>query len=195
MDEQHDQMADPARRRPDGPFAGLEGPEELLPEAQLEDLAALGTTELRALRSRFEAAEEGVSYARRVLQGRLDILRARLVERDEDAAAALVAALPTILADRGHVTDPMQARATRVRVPPDAERYTAALDAVLAEEDLDSLGEVAIAELDPVIDRLAAVEQELSERRRQLFTRIDAIRTELVARYKDGRADVRELLA
>ncbi len=194
MNEQHDQGADPARRGAEGSFAGLPGPEELLPQARLADLSALDTSELRALRSRFEAAEEGISYARRVLQGRLDILRARLGERDEDAAEALLSALPAILADRGHQADPAQARATRVRVPPDAERYTVVLDAVLAEEDLDAIDEVAIADLDPVIERLAGLEQELSQRRRELFARIDALRAELVARYKDGRADVRELL-
>ena len=194
MSEHDDRSTAASRRDPRGAFAGLEGPEDLLPAAQLADLSALGTAELRELRSRCEAAEEGVSYARRVLQGRLDILRARLGDRD-DGADRLLSALPAILADAGHVTDPLQARATRVRVPADAERYTAVIDAVLAEDDLESIDEVAIPDLDPVIERLAAVEQELSQRRRALFDRIDAVRAELVARYKDGRADVRELLA
>ena len=194
MSEQDDQPTAASRRDPNSAFAGLEGPEDLLPAAQLADLSALGTAELRELRSRCEVAEEGVSYARRVLQGRLDILRARLGDRD-DGTDRLLSALPAILADAGHVTDPLQARATRVRVPPDAERYAAIIDAVLTEDDLDSIDEVAIADLDPVIERLAAVEQELSHRRHALFDRIDAVRAELVARYKDGRADVRELLA
>ncbi len=195
MSEQDDQPNGATRPDAGGPFSGLEGPEDLLPQAQLADLSTLETAELRELRARCEAAEEGVSYARRVLQGRLDILRARLGDLGEDQAEALRNALPAILADQGHVTDPLQARATRVRVPADAERYTAVVDAVLAEEDLDSLDQAVLADLDRVIERLGGVEQELSRRRRELFTRIDAVRAELVARYKDGRADVRELLA
>lgn len=191
MSEQDEQLSPSGR--PD-PFAGLEGPEDLLPAARLAELSTIGTAELRELRSRCEAAEEGVSYARRVLQGRLDILRARLGDRDDGADHPL-SSLPSILADPGHVTDPLQARATRVRVPADADHYAAVIDAVLAEDDLERIDDVAIAELDPVIERLAAVEQELSQRRRALFERIDAVRAELVARYKDGRADVRELLA
>lgn len=194
MSQQDDQSTPARRRDPLGAFASLEGPEELLSAAQLAELSSLGTPELRALRTRCEAAEEGVSYARRVLQGRLDILRARLGDR-EDGADRVLRELPAILADPAHVADPLQARATRVRVPPDADRYSAVIDSVLAEEELERIDEVAIPDLDPVIERLAAAEKELSRRRRELFTRIDAIRAELMARYKDGRADVRELLA
>lgn len=194
MSQQDDQSRTARQRDPESVFARLEGPEELLPAAELADLSSLGTPELRALRTRCEAAEEGVSYARRVLQGRLDILRARLGDR-EDGAERVLRELPAILADPAHVADPLQARATRVRVPVDADRYTAVIDAVLAEEELEGVDEVAIPDLDPVIERLTVAEQELSRRRRELFTRIDAIRAELMARYKDGRADVRELLA
>ncbi len=194
MSDNDEQPTAASRRDASGPFALLEGPEDLVPDAQLADLSSLDTAALRELRTRCETAEEGVSYARRVLQGRLDILRARLGDRADDTDHVL-SDLPRILADPGHVADPAQARATRVRVPADADRYTEVIDAVLAEDDLEAIDEVALNELDPVIERLTAAEQELSRRRRELFTRIDAIRAELLARYKDGRADVRELLA
>ncbi len=195
MSEQDGRATGPTASVAAEAFARLEGPEQLLSTAELDAVSTLGTVELRALRSRCEAAEEGVSYARRVLQGRLDILRARLSEQDEEAAEVLLGSLPAILADQGHVTDPLQARSTRVRVPPDAQRYTAVIDAVLTEDDLETIDQVDHADLDRVLQRLAWVEQELSRRRRELFVRIDAIRSELLARYKDGRADVRELLA
>ncbi len=175
-------------------LARLPAPEALLAEDALQQLESLATPELRRVRSDCEAAEEGISYARRLLQGRLDILRARLDERDEPEAGRLLAALPSLLADDGHVADPAQARATRVRVPAGADRYSDLIDAVIAEDDLPALDGDDLEDLERITEALTALERELSARRRALFTRIDAIRAELVARYKDGRADVRELL-
>lgn len=176
-------------------LAQLPSPEELLAEDMLQRLDTLDTPELRRIRAACEAAEEGISYARRLLQGRLDILRARLDERAEPEAGRLLAALPALLADDGHVADPAQARATRVRVPAGADRYSDLIDAVIAEDDLPALDGDDLEGVERVTEALTAVERELSARRRALFTRIDAVRAELVARYKDGRADVRELLS
>lgn len=173
---------------------GLPSPSSLVSEEQLADLAALDTTSLRELRARCENAEEGVSYARRVLQGRLDILRAGLVERDDPAVGDLLDALPAILADARPSSVPSQARVARVRVPSDADRYTAAVDELLAEPVLEGLEEQPLSEADRLVEVLLELEAALSARRRELFGRIDALRAELAERYKDGRADVRDLL-
>jgi hypothetical protein len=65
-----------------------------------EGVDRLALPELRARRE--EAEEADVSYLRRLLQGRLDILRAELVRRsaggDQDVAG-LLAGLPKILTD------------------------------------------------------------------------------------------------
>lgn len=175
-------------------LAQLPSPEELLSEDLLHRLDTLDTAELRRVRGACEAAEEGISYARRLLQGRLDILRAGLDERADPEAGRLLAELPALLADDGHVADPMQARATRVRVPADADRYSDLIDTVITEDELPAIGGNDLEGVERVTEALTAVERELSDRRRALFARIDAVRAELVARYKDGRADVRELL-
>jgi len=176
-------------------LAALPEPDALVPAETLADVASLPTPELRRLRNLCEDAEEGVSYARRLLQGRLDILRAALDSRDEPAADDLLSSLPRILSDRGGHADASHARATRVRVPPGADLYAAALDAVLAEDEADGLEERSLEDLERLVVRLGAYEHELSSRRRELFDRIDALRAELADRYKDGRADVRELLS
>ena len=49
---------------------GIPDPQQLLPETLLTELATLQTAELRTRRAACEEAEEGVSYARRLLQGR-----------------------------------------------------------------------------------------------------------------------------
>jgi hypothetical protein len=181
----------------DAAFAQLPSPEALLSEAALEQLDTLDTEDLRRIRSQCEVAEEGISYARRLLQGRLDILRAALDQSDHPGADGLLAALPAIMADQGHVSDPAQARSLRVRVPADADRYAALIDAVIAEDDVPQLPDRAeddLSGLQRVVEILTEVEHELSARRRALFSRIDGLREELLARYKDGRADVRDLL-
>lgn len=173
---------------------GIPDPEALLPASMLDDLEALSTAELRTRRAVCEEAEEGVSYARRLLQGRLDLLRAELRRRDENGVERLLDMLPSILARDDAPSDPMKARATRLRVPPSADAHAAALDTIADEATLLGAGDLAIGDLSDLVDRVGAYEHELSVLRRALFDRIDALRDELAARYKDGRADVGELL-
>jgi hypothetical protein len=47
----------------------------------LPDLASLSDSDLKALIKRLEAEENDISYRRRMLHGKLDILRAELVAR------------------------------------------------------------------------------------------------------------------
>jgi len=175
-------------------LAGLPSPQALVSDEQLAGLESFDTAELRALRAACETAEEGVSYARRVLQGRLDILRAGLVEREEPGSSDLLDALPAILADAGPAAGVPRARSQRVRVPADADAYAAAVDELLAEPVLEDLEEQPLREADRLVEVLLELEVVLSGRRRALFDRIDALRAELAARYKDGRANVRDLL-
>jgi hypothetical protein len=173
---------------------GIPDPQVLLPEALLKDLPALPTAELRTRRAACEEAEEGVSYARRLLQGRLDLMRAELRGRDEHGAADLLGALPAILSGDESHSDPMHARSTRLRVPPSADAHAEALDAIADEATLLNPGELDLGTLTTLVERLAEHERQLSALRHALFERIDALRDELAARYKDGRADVGELL-
>lgn len=170
----------------------------ILDLAYLEGLDDRSTAEVRTLRAECEDAEEGISYARRLLQGRLDILRAELVRREEKGdgeATTLLGDLASILSHDQHGTmNPMQARATRLRVPPAAEHHERELDRIVDESQLARLHELPVDELAAIVDRLSAHERELSELRRQLFGRIDALRAELARRYKDGRADVSQIL-
>ena len=173
------------------------GFEHILDEAYLDGIEERSTEELRRMRAECEAQEEAVSYARRVLQGRLDILRAELLRRSDDGdrrAEPLLELLPTILASDQVRSDPSKARATRLRVPAAAEELEAEVDRIVDESTLQDLGEHGPGDLAGLLDRLAEHEQYLSGVRRTLFERIDALRAELAARYKDGRAVVRDLI-
>jgi hypothetical protein len=70
------------------------------------------------------------------------------------------------------------------------------LEARLAEvavvgDDLPGLSTDALGALG---DRLADLEREVSDRRRELFASIDALQAELTRRYRTGEADVESLL-
>ncbi|MEX2504960.1 MAG: hypothetical protein WD378_08920, partial [Egicoccus sp.] len=56
--------------------------ERILADDYLDGLQDWPTADLRQARAACEAEEEAVSYARRLMQGRLDILRDELERRD-----------------------------------------------------------------------------------------------------------------
>ena len=169
----------------------------ILSSDYLDGLGDHPTTELREMRAQCEAEERSVSYARRVLQGRLDILRAELLRRDgqgDREAGSLLSRLPDILGHDHVATDPLHARATRLDVPPESADHEAKIDAIADEATLLSLPDRSGSQVEELVGRLTALESELSTIRRELFDRIDRIRDELAARYKDGRASIGELL-
>jgi hypothetical protein len=169
----------------------------VLDEAEREALSSWSTTEVRDRRAACEGQEAAVSYARRVLQGRLDIVRAEVERRHEagaEGAGALLGTLPRVLAGDHVATDPARARVSSVTVPPAADELVARIDADLGELTLSRLSERSEDELASVIAALERHEKELSAARRRLFDSIDALRDELAARYKDGRASVTDLL-
>jgi hypothetical protein len=52
-----------------------------VPVEPLPDLSSLSDEELKQLKEEYEAQEREVSYQRRILHGKIDILRAELVAR------------------------------------------------------------------------------------------------------------------
>jgi hypothetical protein len=175
-----------------------DAPATVLGEDELADLASWSNDDLRTRRAACEAHEAAVSYARRVLQGRLDIVRAELERRHEAGdpnARQLLAALPALLAGDHVATDPVRARVSSVTVPPEADELVARIDADLGEATLTGLADRSDGDLETLVASLEGHEAALSSTRRQLFGSIDAIRDELAARYKDGRANVADLLA
>jgi hypothetical protein len=173
--------------------------EQVLDPAFVEGLDSLPTDEVRRRRAVAEAEEEAISYVRRVLQGRLDILRAEVRRRSEAGSAeaqSLLGQLAQLLTDdRPTERDVLGSRATRLRVPQGVEPHERRLEAVLAGSELDDLEHLPVETLEDYASRLSDHEHELSATRRQLFARIDALRSELAARYKDGRAAVSDLLS
>ncbi|MGW1026161.1 RsiG family protein [Streptomyces sp. NPDC002577] len=215
-----------------GPHEAPRAPE---PAAQvLHDLAVLRLPELRALRRDAQRHEADLSYVRRLLQGRIDILRAELARRggtgragawarggagasgtgsgppdgaadagrpgladtpapDSEASPSVVDRLAEILTDQ-----PARNRSSARHVTlgtPYSEEYRQLAADMLAEVALSDLVARTDLELHSAMSRLVQYEQEVSRRRRQFQRSTDDCSAEIARRYRDGEAQVDDLLA
>lgn len=151
--------------------------------------------DVRSARARLQEVETGLSYVRRVVQGRLDIVNAELARRrdggDPGDLRSLIDDLPSILGE--HLRAPGVGR-----LPTGVGEGTVdpELEARLAEVAVvsDDLPELPTDALEALGERLAELEREVSDRRRDLFASIDTLQAELTRRYRTGEADVESLL-
>jgi hypothetical protein len=169
--------------------------ERLLAPEYLADVDQRAIEDIRAMRAECQDVETGLSYLRRVVQGRLDIVAAERERRrsggDPADIARLVEQLPTILAD--HLRAPGNGRLPSTLGPGKVDtELEARVDAVVAT--LDDLAAVDDDALAAGQAELTDLETEISGRRRELFDRIDALQAELTRRYRTGEADVGSLL-
>jgi len=169
--------------------------DRLLQGDYLGDLPSRPIAEIRAMRAECRAVEDKVSYLRRMVQGRLDIVNADLRRRSEGASPAdlrgLVAQLPDILGAEARVAGPGRLPSGLVSVDDD---LTADLDRVAGPGVLDRLPELSDDEVADLARQVGDVEREVSDRRKALFSRIDALQAELARRYRTGEANVGTVL-
>ncbi|MCD9903032.1 ABC transporter substrate-binding protein [Streptomyces sp. MT29] len=153
--------------------------------------------ELRTLRRDAQRDEADLSYVRRLVQGRIDILRAELARRRDPQAPVpetpVVDRLSEILADAPsrHRTSARHVTLTTPRG--DEFRRLAAEN--LAEVELSDLAARTDEELHDAMGRLVRYEQQVSRRRHELQRTTDDCSAEIARRYRDGEARVDDLLA
>src|SRR4051812_2452360 len=149
------------------------------------------------MRAECQEIETGLSYLRRLVQGRLDIVGAEQQRRNEGAEpgdlSQLISQLPEILADRTRA--PGFGRLPQLMAPGELDPdLTARLDAIVGHHDLETLPSLDDTDLSQMHDALESFEREVSGTRRQLFDRIDALQAEVTRRYRTGEASVESLL-
>jgi hypothetical protein len=169
----------------------------MLAPGDLDDVEQLPVADLRARRAECVAVETSVSFVRRMVQGRLDIVRAEQARRAAGAPASdlgeLIGRLPEILGE--HARPPGIGRLPQSIEPPEPDpELTRRLDAIAPAAELSALPEVSETELDRLVAELEALEHDVSARRRELFERIDALQSELTRRYRSGEVSVESLL-
>lgn len=163
-------------------------------DAEPPELTGLRLPQLRELRRQAQQEEADLSYVRRLIQGRVDILRAELARRSA-ADVPLIDRLAEILADspppgRGPARS---ARHVTLRTPR-SEEYRRLAEEVLAEVELSDLAARTDAELHAAMARLGGHEHRISRRRRALQRTANGCSAEIARRYREGEAHVDDLL-
>lgn len=169
----------------------------ILQPSYLEGLPSLALDELRSRRDQATEVEVGLSYARRLIQGRLDIVLAEVRRRETGDTsgdlADLVERLPEILGERVHA--PGTGRLPSLMMPADDIAEVHRLDGILDAESVGALPEKSDDQLHQIVDALAELEHEVSAGRHSVHDVIDRLQDELVRRYKSGEASVDTLLS
>lgn len=156
-------------------------------EEWVSDIGSMDDAELKTLIGDFAAEEQEVSYARRILHGKIDLLRAELVNRlrarhDEGDAAITEA-------DVAQLTE-LITQAESDASPGGPLVDTQAATAVKTDDGaFPDLGELADNDLRSLINGLGEEERQVSYARRILHGKIDILRAELVNRMRTQREE------
>jgi vacuolar-type H+-ATPase subunit I/STV1 len=169
----------------------------LLDPSYLGDLAGRDMAEVRSMRAECQEVETALSMLRRLVQGRLDIVGVELTRRQTGEAPTdlteLIARLPEVLADRTHA--PGVGRLPQLMAPGELpEELADELDGIVGAGDLAHLASLTDTDVRATADALEAFERKVSDQRRALFERIDALQAEITRRYKSAEATVDRLL-
>lgn len=176
--------------------------EQLTDPDFIQDLESLPLEELRSRRLRCQDAEEVLSLQRRLVQGRMDIVQAEILNRSGSTSdtdvASLVESLPDILVERGdrHLGP---GRLTAFKgdqqdLGADFEAFSNELDGIVDGARLSNLKNEDEPTLRQIADELDSIERGVSEKRHKLHGHIDRLQEEVVRRYKSGAASVDSLL-
>lgn len=153
--------------------------------------------QLRGMRTESDQLENALSYVRRILQGRLDIVGGELTRRRDGADPAaiddIIERIPETLAEHS--------RGTGLPRPPQDMAPSELCDAILDELSADHalgpippLPDMSDDDLSAAVGGLTAAEEQVSGSRRQLHGVIDSLQDEIIRRYKTGEASVESLL-
>jgi hypothetical protein len=156
------------------------------------DPGALSLSELRSLRQRLQLEDDAVSYARRVAQARLDLVKAEEAHRTDSSESEVGDELRSVLSQ--HLTGG-PARPPRPTDDLSGHPLAIELDELCSAHGFGRLKQLDDAELVSLSAALGEFEARVSSDRRARFERLDALSAELVRRYRDGEADIESLHA
>jgi hypothetical protein len=167
----------------------------------LDGLHDLPVEELRARRTEADQEETDLSYARRLLHGRLDLLRAEQAARTggEDAPGdgvqtteELVASLARTLADP---PGPSHGMGKHGLVEPSrVGEHRRAAEAAVADPATSNPAGMSDDELASAVERFDGLQREVGEQRAAVQKAADALSEELGRRYREGLLTVDDVL-
>ena len=157
-------------------------------------LSELSLADLRERRREAEQEEADLSYLRRILHGRIDIVEAELSRRDPDSGAgAVVDDLGRVLGDEQRSVHGL-GRHTTVE-PSRVDEHRREVEQVVADAITSDVERRSEDDLRLALIRLRQHEAEVSEDRRAVQAAMDTLSAELTSRYRTGTATIDHLLA
>jgi len=159
------------------------------------DLTQLDLTEVRARRDDAAQEETDLSYLRRLLHGRIDIVRAEQKRRAEGGSSSVVERLAEILADNAVGTVPAGSGRHQPLEPSRAEAHRRHVEALVSDADLSDVASLPDERLDLALRTYVGEEASVSQRRREVQKVVDLLNDEIAGRYRAGSASVDQLLA
>lgn len=168
--------------------------ERILEAGFVAGLGELTLGEVRARRDLAAQEETDLSYLRRLLHARIDIVRAEQRRRADGGNAPVVTELAQILAERAVAPATGSGRHQPLH-PSHAEAHRRHIEALVADVDLSDVGSLSAEQLAGALAAYQTEEALVSRNRREVQRVVDTCNAEIGARYASGTASVDELLA
>ncbi len=169
--------------------------DQILDPDFLADLEQIPLHELRTKRQLCDELDTELSYYRRLLHGRMDLLAFEMRRRKGEESRSLIEALPEILAGSESIAHGSSGRQVPVVLPDLPATGRRAVDRALGDDFLTKLPSIEDDELEEIQRLLTETEQAVSGQRRATYEVFERAQAELTRRYRDGLADADELLS
>jgi hypothetical protein len=176
--------------------------DRVLAPGYTDDVAGLSPDELRERRHVAEQEEVDLSYARRLLQGRLDLLRSEQRRRTGDELVSvpgertdeqIVRDIVAAMGDDGPRRDHGLGRHMDIE-PSRVGEHRRAAELVVADPHISDGTHLTDDELSDAIERIAGLEQQLSLNRQRVQHVSDALTEEVARRFREGELSVGDSL-
>jgi anti-sigma-K factor RsiG len=174
--------------RPGGP----QRIDRVLESGYVAHLSELALAEVRARRDDAAQEETDLSYLRRLLHARIDIVRAEQQRRRDGGSAPVVADLARILS--AHAMGPAIGSGRFQPLEP-SQAHRQSIEALVSDVDLSDVGSLSEEQLNTALQAYSRQENSVSQRRREVQHVMDTFNAEIGARYANGAASVDDLLA
>lgn len=162
----------------------------------LTELDAVSDNDVRNRRKMCDDLDLELSFYRRMLHGRMDLISFEMRRRAGEEEQSLIEALPRILAEGAYVSTPgLPSRPVSVEVPDIPRQGRRIVDKALDGDFIARLPSLEDTELGETQRFLQDVEAEVSRQRRVVHGALDSLQDELTRRYREGSANPDELLA
>lgn len=168
--------------------------DRVLAPGYVDGLAQLALAEVRARRDEAAQEETDLSYLRRMLHARIDIVRAEQRHRQEGTTTPVLDELPRILA--GNALGPAAGSGRfQTTKPSRAGAHRRHAEALISDVTLSNVGSQSDDQLESALLAYTAEEASVSQRRREVQQVMDKLNAEIGSRYACGQASVDDLLA